>query len=543
MNAASKRSESKREKKFSKESRYRRLRVRIQGINLRTFILALSSGLLLFFSFPKYGAGLIAWVALVPLLFALKDANISGGFILGLITGISGYTGIMYWITHVVVNYGYLPYIVGVLVMMLLVMYLSIYVALFAAGIVHCRSKGIPDVLSAPLLWVCLEFGKSHLLTGFPWENIAYSQYLNTSIIQCADIAGIYGIAFLIVLINVIIHDVITRRTKGVWIEVALACVLLMITYGYGVLRLNQMKEPVRTPASLHLSLIQGNIDQSIKWNPQYQRDTIRTYKTLSLEKASSGAGLIIWPETAVPFFFQDANDMHRDIAGIATISGNWLLIGSPSYLHEENTMVILNSAFLLSPDGKTRAKYDKVHLVPYGEYVPLRQFFPFIKKLVVGVGDFRPGTGFHPLPMNGHRIGVLICYEGIFPEASRLYKERGADLLVNITNDAWFGKTSAPYQHLSMTVFRAVENRVYVARAANTGISAIIDPTGRIVAQTELFEQAALSHMVRLSDHETLYSRYGDVFVCVCMITLLICYAVSLKRRNAYDWRNTRCY
>ena len=234
---------------------------------------------------------------------------------------------------------------------------------------------------------------------------------------------------------------------------------------------------------------------------------------------------------------------MQSEILDVARISGDWLLFGSPSYQKDcdgdAGCVSFLNSAFLLSPQGSIVGRYDKVHLVPYGEYVPLRKMFPFISKLVVGVGDFRSGEGYNPLTMDGHKLGVLICYEGIFPEASRAYKRMGADLLVNITNDAWFGRTSAPYQHLSMTVFRAVENRLYIARSANTGISAIIDPTGRIVAQTELFERTALRNTIRFINNKTFYSVYGDVFVLISMAALVCCIIMSLRRKNVDAYRN----
>ena len=204
------------------------------------------------------------------------------------------------------------------------------------------------------------------------------------------------------------------------------------------------------------------------------------------------------------------------------------------------NKLLNLNSAFLLSPRGKVTGHYDKVHLVPYGEYVPLRKWFPFINKLVVGVGDFQSGKGYYPLNIGNHKLGVLICYEGIFPKASRIYKQGGANLLVNITNDAWFGKTSAPFQHLSMTVFRAVENRLFLVRSANTGISAIIDPTGTIVEQSELFTSAIVKGTVKFINKKTVYSTYGDSFVLICIISLICCFIISLRRRNIYAYRNS---
>jgi apolipoprotein N-acyltransferase len=198
-----------------------------------------------------------------------------------------------------------------------------------------------------------------------------------------------------------------------------------------------------------------------------------------------------------------------------------------------------MNSAYLLRSDGIVAGRYDKVHLVPYGEYVPLRQLFPFIGKLVAGVGDFRSGKGFVPLVSDGRRFGVLICYEGIFPEAARDYKRNRADLLVNITNDAWFGRTSAPYQHLSMTVFRAIENRLYLVRAANTGVSAVIDPTGVILSRTGVFERTVLKGEVKFIDEKTFYAAYGDLFVYLCGLLLILNDFIQ-KRRRSHAGRNS---
>jgi apolipoprotein N-acyltransferase len=375
---------------------------------------------------------------------------------------------------------------------------------------------------------------------------MAYSQHLNRHLIQAVDITGTYGITFIIILVNVVIYDVLSKRFRGRWVrgEVALCCIVMLGIFYYGHIRTGQIDEVSRAAETMDITVVQGNIDQSVKWNPDFQNDTINAYKNLSLEKRPASPGLTVWPETAAPFFFQDTNKMHSEILDVARTSEDWLLFGSPSYQRDCNDgdagcVSFLNSAFLLSPQGKILGRYDKVHLVPYGEYVPLRKMFPFINKLVVGVGDFRSGEGYNPLTINDHKLGVLICYEGIFPEASRAYKMMGADLLVNITNDAWFGKTSAPYQHLSMTVFRAVENRLYIVRSANTGISAIIDPTGRIVAQTELFERTTLRDTIKFINSKTFYSIYGDVFVLICMATLVCCIIISLRRKNADAYRN----
>jgi apolipoprotein N-acyltransferase len=316
-------------------------------------------------------------------------------------------------------------------------------------------------------------------------------------------------------------------------LKVISGIVLISAVLSYGFYRIEHVKRQMASLPVQEVSLIQGNVDQTVKWNPRFQKQTMSDYAFLTLKSVSSDGQLVVWPETAAPFFFQDRNDLHDSIIDLSRHTKSWLLFGSPSYIEDQSKMTLFNSAYLLSPEGEHVSKYDKVHLVPYGEYVPLRQIFPFISKLVQGVGDFGTGKGYIPLIMDGHKIGVLICYEGIFPEASRSYKGHGADLLVNITNDAWFGRTSAPYQHLSMTVFRAVENRLYLVRAANTGISAMIDPTGHIALRTNLFEKTAVQGKVRFLACRTFYGVWGDVFVLACGVLLILIVIVAAKRRN----------
>ena len=498
--------------------------------------LAVLSGLLLFFSFPKFGTGAVAWLALVPLFFALRDEKKpSKGFKAGFWAGWVAYAGILYWIAYVVVQYGNLPVYIGFILMLLLAAYLGLYVACFAAGIVFLRERGVPLIFSAPPLWTLLEYGRSHLFTGFPWENLGYSQYLHHSVIQIADITGVYGITFTIVMANVVLFNVVSNGlTHRHYRKQLLALtVLILAIYSYGQYRTAQIGESLKTAPRQKVSLIQGNIDQNIKWDPYYQKNTIEIYRALSMEAAPSGKGLIVWPETAAPYYFQKNNTMDALVVGVARTTGSSLLFGSPSYEAVGGALQYTNSAFLVLPDGTVSGKYDKVHLVPYGEYVPLRKVFPFIGKLVEGVGDFRAGNEYAPLVMDGHRLGVLICYEGIFPESSRKYKENGANLLVNITNDAWFGETSAPYQHLSMTVFRAIENRLFLVRAANTGISAFVDPTGEILSRTGIFKRTTLQGEIGFIDKQTFYAAYGDIFVCLCGICLLVLFYISLRNRR----------
>ncbi len=498
------------------------------------------SGILLFFSFPKFGNGLVAWFALVPLFFALTGASPSRAFQLGFITGMVTHTAILYWISFVVVQYGHLPLYAGIITMLFLAAYLSVYTGCFAAGLVFLQKKTKGFFLAAPLLWSTLEYIRSQIFSGFPWENLAYSQYLHKNIIQLADITGIYGISFVIVLVNFAIFEILKTGIKdrptarrGFY---ALAVVLLTIFYGY--FRNSEIEDTLSKAPSTEVVLIQGNIDQSVKWDPRYQQQTVDIYDSLSKASGVKRGGLIVWPETAAPFFFAQPGPLQKRVIDVAMKSGASLLFGCPHYEKNGSELLYRNSAFLINPDGKVSGRYDKVHLVPYGEYVPLKRFFPFIEKLTAGVGDFRPGSGFIPLANGNRRLGVLICYEAIFPEAARAYKRNKADLLVNITNDAWFGKSSAPHQHLSMTVFRAVENRLYLVRAANTGISAFVDPLGSIKAQTPLFTKGFLKGKTKYIDKNTFYAAYGDIFVYLCFL-LLVAYPIMMRRRTKNDGRN----
>jgi apolipoprotein N-acyltransferase len=511
-------------------------------ISKRNLTLAVLSGLLIFLSFPKYGSGIVAWTALIPLFFALKVAAPREAFKIGFLTGFIAHIGILYWIVYVVVQYGYLPIYAGIAAMLLLAAYLSLYTACFAMGVVLLRGKGIEIFVSAPLLWTVLEFLRSRLLTGFPWENLAYSQYLYAKVIQISDITGLYGITFAIVMVNAVLYDLLSARFRRRYLlaETVLACVVITAILVYGHIRLAKIDELLKKAPRLQVALIQGNIDQNMKWDSLYQSQTVNIYSSLSRQSIPSGNGLIVWPETAAPFYFQRPGPLQEAVVDVAKTSGSAILFGSPSYEEEKGNISYMNSAFLLKPDGTVSGRYDKVHLVPYGEYVPLRRFFPFIGKLVVGVGDFKPGRGFYPLTIDGHRLGVLICYEGILPEAARDYKREKAEILVNITNDAWFGRTSAPYQHLSMTVFRAVENRLYLVRAANTGISAIIDPKGEILSRTGLFERTILKGDVKIIDEKTYYTAYGDAFIYLCAIALFILTISTTQRRKKHAGRNS---
>lgn len=510
-------------------------------------IQAVLSGLLLFLSFPKFGFGLFAWIALVPLLYAVKEKNESQAMRLGFISGFIFNVGLIYWVTFAIVKYGNMPIYAGIAAMLLLASYLALYTALFSGGISYLTRKKVPIVASGPILWTSLEYAKAHLFTGFPWENLAYSQYANLNIIQISDITGYYGVTFLIVFVNSVIFDVVIAKSslKNKILKVGSTAVLIAAIAGYGIYRADFVNRAMAKSPSIDVDLIQGNIDQGIKWDDHYRNETMMIYQSLS-NRIEIPEGLTIWPETAVPYYFQDLDNNHRNIIEIAKSTNRWLLIGSPSYTKKAIGSTYGNSAFLISPKGEITGKYDKIHLVPFGEYVPLRSLFPFMEKIVAGIGDFEAGTNYEPLAFKDVKMGVMICYEGIFPEPVKKYKRREANLLVNITNDAWYGRTSAPYQHMSMSVFRAIEGRLFLARAANTGISAIVDATGKIVSQTGLYERTTLKGKVKILEIPTVYARFGDLFAFACIAGLAILLLATIRKEKkqhdrGYSGKNLR--
>ncbi|HEX2768151.1 MAG TPA: apolipoprotein N-acyltransferase [Geobacteraceae bacterium] len=500
----------------------------------RDYLLALLAGVLMALSFPKPDFSVLAWFAFVPLLLAIARKSPAQAFRLGMVCGLTAYGGLLYWLNIVMTLYGNLPAIVSFCLFLLLTAYLALYVGIIARLVRRGEIAGISPLLSFPCLWVGFEYLRSFALTGFPWASLGYTQYRILPLIQIADITGVYGLSFLIALANVVLLRIIkgaVMRGHSVYPakSAALLLLLLVMTLGYGFMRLNSVEHGI----PLKIALIQGNISQDVKWDPAFQESTVAVYEKLTRLACAGGSDLVVWPESAAPFYFQDSDRYTSRIKRLAANVKSYLVVGSPAYDIDGGNVKYRNSAYLLSETGEVLGRSDKIHLVPFGEYVPLAKFLPFVHKLVVGIGDFSPGTATVPLSIGKGKIGILICFEGIFPELSRGYVKAGSRLLVNITNDAWYGRSSAPYQHLSMTVFRAVENRVPLVRAANTGITAIIDSRGHIRGMTQLFKEAYLTGEVRLGDRETIYTRYGDIFAGLCLALSAVIIVLAYRKKR----------
>lgn len=508
---------------------------------MKKAIISAISGFLLVLAFPPFGAGWLAWFALVPLLFSLEGVGLKKGLLYGFIFGAAFFLGTVYWVVHSMYYYGGVPFGVGVLAMLLLVVYLSLYPAAFGLlASLASTSRPSARLVLVPVFWTAVEYLRGHLFTGLPWVLAGYSQTAYLPVIQVADITGVWGVSFLVVFVNSALWITARRflykdgSTRVIVPVAALAAVVLVLAYGF--LRIWQVDEDVKHWSGLRAAVAQGSIDQSVKWDKSFQDVTLDIYRDLSLKASRDGARLIVWPETAVPFYFNADKVKDGKLGSITREAGSYVLTGSPSYNYNLMTGKVMyyNSAYLLSPSGDEAGRYDKFHLVPFGEYVPLKKFFPFFRKLTEGVGDFSEGPGAVPIRFEHGGIGTLICYESIFPEIASASVRNGSTILVNITNDAWFGRTSAPYQHFDMAVFRAVENRVFLLRAANTGISAIIGPAGRVRKQAGLFEKAVLVDDVGLRDGAlTVYSMYGDIFAWACLAGTGVFIIKRFKRRR----------
>ena len=511
-------------------------------MTFRSLALAAASGLLLALSFPNIDFHLLAWIGLIPLFLALQGQTVKNGFWLGGLSGIIFFSGTVHWVTNSVHFYGGIPLIPASLVTLLLCAYLALYPALFGAAIVHLK-RHYPSLLiiAAPALWTTLELARTYVFSGFPWSLLGYSQYLALPVIQISDITGVYGVSFLVVLVNAAISEFIMDRKQ--YRGIIIAALTMALVVGYGFMRLRASEGP----GAITISVVQGNIEQDKKWDPVYQSETIAVYERLTNEALQQHPALVIWPETAVPFYFTGNNPEDRalttDLSEFVEKNKTPLLFGSPTYqVKSPRTIVLHNSAFFLSGDGKILGRYHKLHLVPFGEYVPLKSVLFFVEKMVQAIGDFEPGKDYTVMtvadgssPSQEVKFSTVICYEIIFPDLVRRFVDQGAQVVTTITNDAWFGKSAAPYQHFSMAVFRAIENRVPIARAANTGISGFIDAKGKILAASGIFTEAYLTKTLVPGNTKTFYTRYGDLFSYVCVFLSIVLLIPIPKKTTGY--------
>jgi apolipoprotein N-acyltransferase len=456
-------------------------------------------------------------------------------FTLGFVAGLVCFVGTVYWTSTVLSEFGQVPAPMAIAGMLLLAAYMALYPAIAMAVTSRIVARaGALGLFVLPAAWTGTEYLRGVLFGGFPWVPLGNSQVTVIPVAQLASLLGVYGITLLVALVNAAIACALLTAGRQRIVAVATAIVAVAGVGAWGTWRVAD-GSLTRQGTPLRVGLIQGNIAQEDKWNPREARRIFTTYLAMTRHAVRSGAEFVLWPESSTPFTFDSDPEGQRQLRELAREVRVPILFGSdqtvigPPRKH-------YNAAFLLDPDGATTAVYRKMHLVPFGEYVPLADwlsFFPPLVQTLAGFEPFSPGESVVMLPVGGRPASTAICYEVIFPGLMRDAVLQGSELLTTITNDGWYGRSSAPFQHWDMAAMRAIEQGRYLARAANTGISGVVDPYGQVVRKSRIFEQVDLIAEVRLLQHRTFYSRIGDVVAYASLAMMLLALAATRRARR----------
>jgi apolipoprotein N-acyltransferase len=561
---------------------------------------ASASGVLLALSFPKYGHPACAWIALTPLLVSLASNQprvpdrryrpLSTAFSLGLLTGVIYFTGTLYWITRVMAVYGGLSMPEAVLINVALIAYQALFPAVFAIVVRRLvLARGPAALMAAPLVWVATELGRTYFLTGFPWVLLGYSQASVLPIAQLSSVFGVYGVSMLVAAVSAALAVFATSPANEVgtakavvgtakapvgtakaapyfpsqvgprflsyvgprflsdlgprfsgagaarWTPLVAVFAIVIAVAVWGSRRA-AASEWTRDGEPIRVGMIQGNVDQAEKWDAARAASIFQDYLRLTRQAMAEGAEFVLWPESSIPFYFEEDPAGAGQVRTLARQARVPMLVGSDQIeWREENGRRIptqfFNAAFMVREDGTTAGVYRKMHLVPFGEYVPLQRLLFFAAPLTQQSGTFSPGLTAALLPVRGHLVSVAICYEVVYPALVRQFVAGGSELLTTITNDAWFGATSAPYQHFEQASMRAVEEGRYLVRSANTGISGIVDPYGRVLAKTAIDQPAVLVGEARFLRTSTFYARHGDVLAYASVLMTVALLLVARRR------------
>jgi apolipoprotein N-acyltransferase len=523
----------------------------VRQIHPSAWLLIGLSAILQVLIFPLPGLYVISWIALAPLIVALLRARPAGelevedstrlrpatpaqAFLLAYVCGILWYAGTCYWIYDTMRQYGGLSQPLALLALFLFCLYLGLYHGLFGLLIGMLAGPGRDDrraLVAAPFLWVAVELARTRI-TGFPWNLLGIAQVDNVPLSRIAGFTGVYGISCEIMLVNVAVATafLVPRKKRGPLLVAALAAA--------AVLQAGRLIEAPATSADHAALLVQQNVPVSADWTKDYFERTLRELSDLSMKSSAVNPSaatpgqtsatkidLIVWPESPAPFYTNDP--LFRDaVSETARRTQAWTVAGSigitPSMNSAGQGSQVFNSAALIDPNGEWTARYDKVHLVPFGEYLPFPRLFAFAGGLTKEVGEFHRGQSRAPLDAGGTKIGLFICYESVFPDEVRQFAAHGARVFVNISNDGWYGDSGAYAQHLNQTRMRAIENNRWLLSATDTGVTASIDPWGRIAAQVPRKERTALVAPYALTSVTTFYTRHGDWFAFLCAIISL---------------------
>ena len=501
--------------------------------------LAFLSGLLLALSFPKFGHSAVAWVSLAPLLVALLLAAHSGAsrwhtFGLGYLTGLVYFCGTLYWLSQVMAQYGGLSIVVAGLLAFGLAAWLSVFVGIFAWLTADAiRGHGTQGVWLAPCFWVATEWFRAWLGGNFPWVLLGSSQASSLPVVQLASVTGVYGLSAMVVCAAAVIAILAWSRNRDQRRTAFIVAVGLVLIAVWGAWRMSR-SEMLAQGVPMRVGLVQGNVPQDQKQDEAYSAAILDRYIALTREAIGAGSQLVLWPEAATPFLFEIDVNKAEPIRRLARESHTPVLVGTDQYQvpSGDSKGRWFNGAVLVGPDGRNRDSYQKIHLVPFGEFVPFKPLLFFVKPLIEAVADFTHGSRRTVFDVEGKKFSVAICYEVVYSGLAREFVNNGSQLLTTITNDAWFGRSSAASQHFEQAGIRAVEQGRYLVRSANTGISGGFDPYGRMLARTDLFTAVTTTIDVRLLSGRTVYNAIGDTIVYLAFAGTMA--GVMLGRRRS---------
>lgn len=498
------------------------------------------SGLLCALAFPPFNLAPLALCFLAPLLWAVAGKGFSFAFRLGFFAAVCFFSVLLWWLVPTLARFGAMEIWAAAPIIGLLILYISLFWGIWAVFWVFLQQKGLAFwqiCISVSAFWGMLEWCREILFTGFPWGNPVYALSEFPVFLQLAEIIGIHGLVAVLIMLNLLLwHALQSFRKVGIRQGVLVFLPFLAIVavlFLHGKWRMESVKAQDAEFPVLPVAVLQGSFPMDVKWRPEFQEETVDRYtelarkalndmqqkNLLSFDDKAKIVPLMVMPETAAPFYFQELGPAAQRLLYVAYDLNTWMLFGSLAYVPAPNegkaVLGQLNSAYLIDSQPRVLGRYDKRHLVPFGEYLPLNGALEWLREIFPTAGDFLPGVPDNiVLKADGLRIGVLICFESIFPELSAEMTRAGARILAVITNDAWFGRTGAPYQHEAMSVFRSIETRRWLLMSANTGVSSIFTPWGERVGQTRLFEPAYLTASVPLRNDVTFYASRGYVVV-----------------------------
>jgi apolipoprotein N-acyltransferase len=496
------------------------------------------TGLLCISIFPRIDMGYIAWIAFIPLIaFVSRIRSIKGAFWGGFVAGVIELFALLVWIPAVLIHHGGLSSLLAWIVYALLIAVLSCYPAA-ACGLAKfvIRRGGDVFILVFPSIWILFEYAQNFSpFGGLPWLQAGYSQSRFLNIIQIADLTGIYGISFLLVWTSTAIFWLFRKKGHGIsaWAPAGSAIVLIIAGLIYGKASLNSWEKI--TPR-FQVAMLQGNLSFDDPWNmlrDKFQQGYVRMADRLNPKD------LLVIPESPSPVYFESDSGYREMLEQLARRYALGVVFNNVRHVESEGGEKYFNSAYFMDRHGVLKGVYDKIHLVPFGEYTPLINVFSFVKVITKDVGAFDAGSDHRIVKIGDHPANAIICFEAVFPELVRRFVQNGSELIVNLTNDGWYGDSAAPYQHLVIARLRAVENRRYFIRATNSGISALIEPSGRIQSSTGILQEAVCEGRFDFIAARTFYTRYGDVFVFLCAIISCVSVVYAGLRKHRINHRS----